>query len=101
MKAQNIDYRTLPFKSPLAPYLQWAGILIIFFILGCEFYLSISPFGEKGSAKTFFANYLGAPLFIFDFVAYKVSRLHEHIARPQLTLIEVVVQDQIREAKRG
>lgn len=25
--------------------------------------------------KTFFANYLGAPLFVFDFVAYKVGCL--------------------------
>lgn len=53
---------------------RYLGILIIFFILACEFYLSISPFGEKGSAKTFFANYLGAPLFIVDLIAYKVSR---------------------------
>lgn len=93
LKAQNIHVKSLPFKSPLAPYLQWAGIIIILFILGCEFYLSVSPFGERGSAtvspdewlhsfearadivQTFFANYLGAPLFIFDFVAYKVSRL--------------------------
>lgn len=30
--------------------------------------------------QTFFANYLGAPLFVFDFVAYKVSRLNEDSA---------------------
>lgn len=51
LKAQNISYKTLPFKAPLAPWLPLAGIIFIFFILGCEFYLSISPFGEKGSAK--------------------------------------------------
>lgn len=52
---------------------RYLGILIIVFILACEFYLSVAPFGEKGSVKTFFANYLGAPLFFFDLVVYKVS----------------------------
>ncbi|KAF2161387.1 hypothetical protein M409DRAFT_28121 [Zasmidium cellare ATCC 36951] len=71
-EAQNISYKSLPFKAPLAPWLPMVGIIVVFFILGCEFYLSVSPFGEKGSAKTFFATYLGAPLFVFDFVAYKL-----------------------------
>lgn len=73
LKAQNIDYRTLPFKAPMLPYLQYAGIVVIVFILACEFYLSVSPLEGKGSATTFFANYLGAPLFFFDLIAYKVD----------------------------
>ena len=62
----------MPFKAPLAPWAHWFGLVIIIFILACEFYISVSPIGEPGTAVTFFANYLGMPLFLFDFVAYKV-----------------------------
>ncbi|KXT15893.1 hypothetical protein AC579_5536 [Pseudocercospora musae] len=55
--------------------LRYIGIPIIAFILACEFYLSVVPFGEKGSVKTFFANYIGAPLFSFDLIVYKGSHL--------------------------
>ncbi|USW50048.1 Putative amino acid permease/ SLC12A domain-containing protein [Septoria linicola] len=72
LRAQHIDYCSLPFKAPLAPYAQYLGIAIIAFILACEFYLSIFPFGEPGSAKTFFANFLGAPLFVFDLIVYNL-----------------------------
>jgi len=47
--------------------------MVLTFILGCLFYLSIFPFGGKGSAETFFSTYLAAPLFVFDYVVYKVS----------------------------
>ncbi|KXT07075.1 hypothetical protein AC578_2408 [Pseudocercospora eumusae] len=59
LRAQHIDY----------PYI---GILIIVLILACEFYLSVAPFGGKGSVKTFFANYLGAPIVFFDLIVYKL-----------------------------
>ncbi|CAK3862354.1 amino acid transporter [Lecanosticta acicola] len=72
LRAQNISYKGLPFQAPFAPYLQYAGLVIILFILGCEFYLSVSPLDGAGSAKTFFANYLGAPLFFVDLIAYKL-----------------------------
>ncbi|KAI6840167.1 amino acid transporter [Hortaea werneckii] len=72
LKAQGISPETLPFKAPLAPWAHWFGLVIIVFILACEFYISVSPIGEPGTAVTFFANYLGMPLFLFDFVAYKL-----------------------------
>lgn len=73
LKAQGKDLRDLPFKGFLTPWTQYIGLLIVAFILGCEFYLSCWPFGEKGSVKSFFSTYLAAPLFVFDYVAYKVS----------------------------
>lgn len=72
VKAQGIKPKTLPFLAPFAPYAQYFGLVVILFILGCEFYLAIFPFGAKGSAKSFFSIYLAAPLFIFDYFAYKV-----------------------------
>lgn len=73
LKAQGIDPKTMPFKAPLAPYFQYLAILGIFFIMGCEFYLALYGEGEP-TAKEFFSIYLACPLFIFDFVAYKVNR---------------------------
>lgn len=75
LKAQGIDYKTLPFLSYGAPYLQYFGLLILLFIFGCEFYLSAWPLGEKPSAESFFASYLAVPLFIVDYFAYKVCIL--------------------------
>lgn len=57
----------------MAPYAQYFSLVLVLFIFGCEFYLSCWPLEEKGSAKTFFSTYLAAPLFVFDYCAYKVS----------------------------
>lgn len=72
LTAQSIDYKSLPFIAHFAPYAQYFGLLIILFIAGCEFYLAIFPFGGKSSAEGFFSTYLAAPLFIFDYFAYKL-----------------------------
>lgn len=66
------------------------GIVVIAFILGCEFYLSVAPFGEKGSATTFFANYLGAPLFFFDLIAYKVR-----LPTPYPVILSILMSSQL------
>jgi amino acid permease len=72
LRAQGIDRRTLPFKGFLSPYAQYLALVIVLFVFGCEFYLACFPFGEKGSAKSFFTSCLAAPLFAFDYLAYKV-----------------------------
>ncbi|KAH9836426.1 amino acid transporter, partial [Teratosphaeria destructans] len=72
LKAQKIDPDSLPFKAPLAPYAHFCGVLIVLFMLACEFYLSVDPIGERGSVKAFFSNYLAAPLTICNCLAYKL-----------------------------
>ncbi|KAL5335907.1 amino acid permease/ SLC12A domain-containing protein [Aspergillus crustosus] len=71
LRAQGKDLRELPFKGLLTPYAQYLSLVIVLFIFGCEFYLACFPFGEKGSAKSFFSTYLAAPLFFFDYFVYK------------------------------
>ncbi|KAL4905440.1 hypothetical protein BDW74DRAFT_177809 [Aspergillus multicolor] len=71
LRAQGKNLADLPFKGLLTPYAQYFSLLIVLFIFGCEFYLACFPFGEKGSAKSFFSTYLAAPLFFFDYVVYK------------------------------
>lgn len=74
LKAQGIDPATLPFRAPGAPYAQFLAVLAILFIMGCEFYLALYSAGDDSAptAKGFFSVYLACPLFIFDFVVYKV-----------------------------
>lgn len=71
INAQGIDPKTLPFISPFAPYLQYLAIVCTLFIMGCEFYLALFGDGTP-TAKGFFSVYLACPLFIFDFIVYKV-----------------------------
>lgn len=71
LKAQGIDTKTLPFKAPFAPYFQYLAILATLFIMGCEFYLALYSDGTP-TAKGFFSVYLACPLFLFDYIVYKV-----------------------------
>ncbi|PWY87820.1 amino acid transporter [Aspergillus sclerotioniger CBS 115572] len=72
LAAQGISTRALPFRDWTAPYAQYLGLLVVLFIAGCEFYLACFPFGEQGSAKTWFSSYIAAPLFFLDYFGYKI-----------------------------
>ncbi|GAQ43246.1 hypothetical protein AtubIFM55763_003434 [Aspergillus tubingensis] len=72
LAAQGIDKKTLPFRDRMAPYAQYLGLVVVLFIAGCEFYLACFPFGEKGSAKSWFSSYIAAPLFFLDYFGYKI-----------------------------
>lgn len=64
----------------MAPYAQYLGLVVVLFIAGCEFYLACFPFGEKGSAKSWFSSYIAAPLFFLDYFGYKVSDDHRKVS---------------------
>ena len=40
--------------------------------MGCEFYLALFPSDAPPSAEAFFTIYLALPLFILDYLVYKV-----------------------------
>ncbi|KAL4998876.1 amino acid permease-domain-containing protein [Aspergillus recurvatus] len=72
LRAQGKNLADLPFKGLLTPYAQYFSLLIVLFIFGCEFYLACFPFGEKGSAKSFFSTYLAAPLFFLTMALTRI-----------------------------
>ncbi|OJJ07687.1 hypothetical protein ASPVEDRAFT_56988 [Aspergillus versicolor CBS 583.65] len=104
LRAQGKNLRDLPFRGLLTPYAQYLSLTIVLFIFGCEFYLACFPFGEKGSAKSFFSTYLAAPLFFFDYFVYKwwfktrIVRAREMDFSPAIIFDE---QDRIKEMNRG
>ncbi|PWY92519.1 amino acid transporter [Aspergillus heteromorphus CBS 117.55] len=72
LAAQGLSTGALPFRDRTAPYAQYFGLVVILFIAGCEFYLACFPFGEKGSATSWFSSYIAAPLFFLDYFGYKI-----------------------------
>ncbi|CZR59171.1 uncharacterized protein PAC_09063 [Phialocephala subalpina] len=71
LKAQGINYKTLPFYTKIAPYAQYFGIVLVFCFLAAQLYFAIFPFSGKPSAENFFSTYITVPLFIIDYFAYK------------------------------
>ncbi|KAL4793159.1 amino acid permease/ SLC12A domain-containing protein [Aspergillus venezuelensis] len=98
--AQGKSLSSLPFKGLLTPYAQYFSLLIVLFIFGCEFYLACFPFGEKGSAKSFFSTYLAAPLFFFDYFVYKWWFKTRIVKPAEMDFRPALVFDELEEAER-
>ncbi|KAL4736289.1 amino acid permease/ SLC12A domain-containing protein [Aspergillus similis] len=100
LRAQGRDLGDLPFKGLLTPFAQYFSLLIVLFIFGCEFYLACFPFGEKGSAKSFFSTYLAAPLFFFDYGVYKWWFKTRIVKPSEMDFSAAVVFDEMEQAER-
>ncbi|KAL4813895.1 amino acid permease/ SLC12A domain-containing protein [Aspergillus spinulosporus] len=100
LRVQGKDLADLPFKGLLTPYAQYFSLLIVLFIFGCEFYLACFPFGEKGSAKSFFSTYLAAPLFFFDYGAYKWWFKTRIVKPSEMDFSAAMVFDEMEQADR-
>ncbi|KAL4951019.1 amino acid permease/ SLC12A domain-containing protein [Aspergillus filifer] len=98
--AQGKALSSLPFKGLLTPYAQYFSLLIVLFIFGCEFYLACFPFGEKGSAKSFFSTYLAAPLFFFDYFVYKWWFKTKIVKPSEMDFRPALVFDELEEADK-
>lgn len=68
---QGINPESLPLRAPLAPFIQYVALVCILFIMGCEFYLALYA-EDTPTAKGFFSVYLACPLFLFDYIVYKL-----------------------------
>jgi amino acid transporter len=72
LKHNGIDRNTLPFKSPLQPYLAWFSIcfcLIVAFFNGFDAF-----FPGRFSAKTFIPPYIDIPIVLALFFGYKLVK---------------------------
>lgn len=108
LKAQGIDYHSLPFYNRASPWGQYFGLFLIFVFLAAELYFALFPFGGSPTAEGFFSTYLSVPLFILDYVGYKVSRCVQIVlevsTRGRVAMLmvfrsTVVVQNQGRQAE--
>ncbi|OAA57391.1 amino acid transporter [Niveomyces insectorum RCEF 264] len=94
LKAQGIDPKTLPFRAPFAPYTQYVSTALVLFIMGCEMYLAIYPSNAKPSAEAFFTVYLALPLFIANFVGYKLWFKTKMVKMAEVDLSEAKIFDE-------
>ncbi|KAI9809034.1 MAG: hypothetical protein M1825_002323 [Sarcosagium campestre] len=74
LKAQNDDAldRQFAFKASWHPYPSIFAFVAIVFMVICQFIVSVWPIGAKPSAANFFSNFLGVPIFLFMWLAYKI-----------------------------
>ncbi|KAI9831927.1 MAG: hypothetical protein M1819_004649 [Sarea resinae] len=74
LKAQNDDTleRRFAFRAFGWPWLSIAAFIAIFFMVVCQFIVSVWPIHKKSSASTFFSNYIGVPIFLVMWAGYKV-----------------------------
>ncbi|RMD40541.1 hypothetical protein DV735_g4612, partial [Chaetothyriales sp. CBS 134920] len=70
-KAQGVDRNTLPFKSPLQPYLSYsAAVFFSLIILFNGFYVFTDGFDYQG----FITDYIGIPIFFALYLFWRVLK---------------------------
>lgn len=74
LKAQGDDTlnRRHAFKQIWFPWLSIFAFTAVFFMATCQFIVSVFPIGASPSAATFFANYIGVPVFLVSWAGYKL-----------------------------
>ncbi|KAI9774234.1 MAG: hypothetical protein M1835_006057 [Candelina submexicana] len=74
LKAQNDDTLQRPnaYRAFWWPWLSIGAFASFFFMVICQFIVSVWPIKAKSSASTFFSNYIGVPIFLVMWAAYKL-----------------------------
>lgn len=77
-------------------------MVILFLIFAAEFYLALYPFGGTGKpeAESFFSAYIAAPLFICDFIGYKIYMKTKFVRGKDMDFREAKVFDRIDEREK-
>lgn len=103
-KAQGLDRSTLPYRSPLQPYLGWIGMVATLIILIFNgFYVFLSG---NWDISSFLTAYIGIPIYVVLFFGYKIVRKTSIIPLDQVDLdtgraaaeFELVVRDNKHDA---
>lgn len=74
LKAQNdktLD-QLYAFRAPYWPWFAIVGLVLIVFMIICQFVISIKPIGADPSAENFFNNFLSVPVFLAMWLGWKV-----------------------------
>jgi len=74
LKAQNDDSleRRFAYKANWFPWLSIVAFALFFFMVVCQFIVSVWPIGAPPSAGAFFSNYIGVPIFLVMWGGYKL-----------------------------
>lgn len=71
-KVQGRSVEELPWKSKVFPWAAYWGLFWCVALIIIEFYLAVSPLGDKPSAENFFANYLSVVAIIILYIGAKI-----------------------------
>lgn len=84
LRAQGVPRETLPYRSPMQPFLAYFSIvfcLIIAFFNGFDAF-----FPGKFSAKTFIPPYIDIPIFLSLFLGYKLIKKSKFVRLSEMDL---------------
>jgi len=70
MKAQGISRDTLPWKAPFQPYLTYFSLFFTCLVAFFKGFDAFMPFAYK----TFITHYIGIPVYVIGYCAYKLIR---------------------------
>ncbi|KAJ2989455.1 hypothetical protein NUW58_g3458 [Xylaria curta] len=72
-KAQNRDFREIPYQAPLGVWGSWIGFFLVWVCLIATFYNALYPTPNASpDAKTFFTSYLAAFIVLLLYLFWKV-----------------------------
>ncbi|TYJ51597.1 hypothetical protein B9479_007822 [Cryptococcus floricola] len=82
MKAQGIPRDTLPYKSPLQPYLTYGALFMTCLVCFFKGFDSFMPWDYK----TFITNYIGIPVYVIGYCGYKLIRRSKAVKMHEMDL---------------
>ncbi|KAK4702446.1 hypothetical protein P7C70_g3775, partial [Phenoliferia sp. Uapishka_3] len=84
LKAQGISRDTLPYKAWGQPYLAWAALCVTAIV---TFFKGFDSFVPKFHYITFITNYLGAVVFVFMYIGWKLWHKTSMIPLTEVDLV--------------
>ncbi|ODN86860.1 amino acid transporter [Cryptococcus wingfieldii CBS 7118] len=82
MKAQGIPRDTLPYKSPLQPYLTYCALFMTCLVCFFKGFDAFMPWDYK----TFITNYIGIPVYVIGYCGYKLIRRSKAVKMHEMDL---------------
>nr|ODN85718.1 amino acid transporter [Cryptococcus depauperatus CBS 7841] len=82
MKAQGVSRDTLPYKSPLQPYLTYFSLFFSCLVCFFKGFDSFMPW----SYKSFITNYIGIPIYVIGYFGYKFVYKSKHVKMHEMDL---------------
>ncbi|GAC74251.1 amino acid transporters [Moesziomyces antarcticus T-34] len=87
MKAQGMDRNSLPWKSPLQPYLSYFAVVFTSIVV---FFKGWNSFLFTFNWRTFLTNYIGLPIFFLIMIGWKLWHRTKFIRPEEVDLVSDV-----------
>lgn len=89
LKAQNDTSlkNIYNYRAPFWPYTPIFGVVLVSFMVCCQFYVCVSPIDKSPSAETFFGGFIGVPVFLVMWAGYKLIKRTKIVPLAEIDLM--------------